>query len=91
VERIGAGATVDNVVAGEAENRVIAALGEDEVVAEGDAIQKIDGFGAVRSRNIGHLSFLCSSGAKFHNRSITGASVCSMGGAAKSTSSPTCM
>ena len=49
MERIGAATTDDIVVAAEAPDRVIAAVADDGVVAEGDAIQKIDGFGVVRS------------------------------------------
>ena len=58
------------VVAGEAEDRVIAAVAVDVVVAEGDAIEQIDGFGAVRSLHKRHDSFLSTS----EPSSITGES-----------------
>ena len=82
MERIGTGAADDMVVAAAAEDRVIAAVAKDEVVAEGDTIQHIDGFGVVRSFHESHDSLPFLVRAKFHNRSITGASICPMGDAA---------
>ena len=58
------------VVAAEAEDRVIAAVAVNKVIAEGDTIQRIDGFGVVRSFDIGHDSLPFLVRAKFHNRSI---------------------
>jgi hypothetical protein len=78
VERIGPGAAEKIIIAGEAENRVIAAVAPDHVIAEGDTIEQIDGFGVVRSFHVSHDSLPFLVRAKFHNRSITGASICPM-------------
>ena len=80
VEPIGAFPAVEEVVAGEAEDRVIAAVAPDHVVAEGDTIEHIDGFGVVRSFHVSHDSLPFLVRAKFHNRSIAGASICPMEG-----------
>jgi hypothetical protein len=81
VERISPGAADDKVIAGEAEDRVIAAVAPDHVAAEGDTIKQIDGFGVVRSVHVSHDSLPFLVRAKFHNGSISAASICPMGGA----------
>jgi hypothetical protein len=91
VERIGTSAAADMVVAAAAEDRVIAVVAVDVVVAEGDAIQNIDGFRVVCSYHESHDSFT------FPRQSQVPCPVdlrgidCPTGGAAKSTSSPVCM
>ena len=70
MERIGTGAADDNIIAGEAQDRVIAAVAPNHVIAEGDTIERIDGFGVVRSFHVSHVSFPFLVRAKFHNRSI---------------------